>query len=113
MHELAITRSLVDIALSEANKANAKKVTSVSIVLGEMSGAVDESVEFYFELMSKYTIAEGAKIKFRKVPNQAKCRKCGNIFKPEDIFWECDKCHSMEMEMISGKELYIESIEVD
>ncbi|MDD4874170.1 MAG: hydrogenase maturation nickel metallochaperone HypA [Dehalococcoidales bacterium] len=113
MHEMTITRSLVDITLEEAGKANATKVTSVSIVLGEMSGAVDQSVEFYFELMTRDTIAEGAKINFRKVPNRAKCRKCGNIFKPGGIFWECDKCHSMEMEIISGRELYVESIEVD
>ena len=113
MHELEITRSLVSIALEEAKKANAQKLTSVSVVLGEMCGAVDQSVEFYFELMMKNTIGEGAKINFRKVPMVAKCCKCGNTVNPKDIFWECDKCHSMEIEMISGKELYIESIEVD
>jgi hypothetical protein len=61
MHELEITRSLVNVALDEAKKAGAKKLTLVNVVLGEMSGAVDESVEFYFELMTKDTIAEGAK----------------------------------------------------
>ena len=113
MHELEITRSLVKLALDEAEKARAKKLTVVNVVLGEMSGAVDDSVAFYFELMTKDTIGEGAKINFRKVPMQAKCRNCGSTVSPKDIFWECEKCHSMDIEMISGKELYIESIEVD
>ncbi len=113
MHELEITRSLVKLALDEAEKANAKKLTSVTVVLGEMCGAVDDSVAFYFEIMTKGTIGEGAKIIFRKVPMQAKCRNCGSTVNPKDIFWECEKCHSMDIEMISGKELYIESIEVD
>ena len=113
MHELEITRSLVKIALDEAEKANANKLTVVNVVLGEMSGAVDDSIAFYFELMTKDTIGEGAKINFRKVPMQAKCYSCGNIVNPKDIFWECEKCHSVDIEMIAGKELYIESIEVD
>jgi len=113
MHEMTITQSLVDIALEEAKKANAKKIVSVDVVLGEMSGAVDQCVELYFQLMTKDTIAEGAKLNFRKVPNRAKCRKCCNIFNIGDIFWKCDKCNSYEIEIISGKELYIESIEVD
>jgi hydrogenase nickel incorporation protein HypA/HybF len=113
MHELEITRSLVNVALDEAKKANAKKLTVVNVVLGEMSGAVDDSVAFYFELMTKDTIGEGAKINFRKVPMQAKCLNCGSIVNPKDIFWECEQCHSMDIEMTAGKELYIESIEVD
>ncbi|MFA5628692.1 MAG: hydrogenase maturation nickel metallochaperone HypA [Dehalococcoidales bacterium] len=113
MHELEITRSLVKVALDEAQKANAKKLTAVNVVLGEMSGAVDDSVAFYFELMTKDTIGEGAKINFRKVPMQAKCCNCGSTVNPRDVFWECEKCHSMDIEMIAGKELYIESIEVD
>ncbi len=113
MHELEITRSLVKIALDEAEKAKAKKLTVVNVVIGEMSGAVDDSVAFYFELMTKDTIGEGAKINFRKVPMQAKCLSCGSTVNPKDIFWECEKCHSMDIEMTAGKELYIESIEVD
>ncbi|MDD4924091.1 MAG: hydrogenase maturation nickel metallochaperone HypA [Dehalococcoidales bacterium] len=113
MHELEITRSLVHLALDEAKKANARKLTVVNVVLGEMSGAVDDSVAFYFELMTKDTIGEGAKIIFRKVPMQAKCRNCESTVSPKDIFWECEKCHSMDIEMTAGKELYIESIEVD
>jgi hydrogenase nickel incorporation protein HypA/HybF len=74
---------------------------------------VDDSVAFYFELMTKDTIGEGAKINFRKVPMQAQCRNCGSTVNPKDIFWECEKCHSMDIEMTAGKELYIESIEVD
>ena len=44
---------------------------------------------------------------------QAQCRNCGSTVNPKDIFWECEKCHSMDIEMTAGKELYIESIEVD
>jgi len=113
MHEMAITRSMLDLVLEETAKSGYGKVTEVNVVLGEMSGVVDSCVEFYFDFMSRDTPAEGARLNFRKMENQARCRKCGNIFKPRDIFWECDKCGSMEIEVTAGNELYIESIEVE
>jgi hydrogenase nickel incorporation protein HypA/HybF len=113
MHEMAITRSMLDLVLEEATKAGNSKVTMINIVLGEMSGVVDRCVQFYFDFMSRDTPAEGAELNFRKVPNQACCRECGNIFSPRDIFWSCDKCGSMKIEMTAGNELYIESIEVE
>lgn len=113
MHEMAITRSMLDLVLEEAAKAEAERVTMINIVLGEMSGVVDRCVRFYFDFMSKDTLAEGAALHFRNVPQKARCRKCGNIFSPRDIFWTCNKCQSVELEIISGNELYVESIEVE
>lgn len=113
MHEMAVTRGMLDLVLDEAAKAGSKKVTIINVALGEMSGVVDSCVQFYFDFMSKDTPAEGAALNFRKVPNQAKCRKCGNVFRPRDVFWSCDKCDSMDIEVTGGSELYIESIEVE
>lgn len=113
MHEMAITRSMVDLVLEEAAKSSGSKVTMINIVLGEMSGVVDRCVQFYFDYMSRDTPAEGAELCFCKVANQARCRKCDNVFSPRDIFWSCDKCGSMEIEITAGNELYIESIEVE
>jgi hydrogenase nickel incorporation protein HypA/HybF len=113
MHEMAITRSMLDLVLEEAAKSSGSKVTMINIVLGEMSGVVDRCVQFYFDYMSRDTPAEGAELCFCKVPNQARCRKCDNVFSPRDIFWSCNKCGSMEIEITAGNELYIESIEVE
>ena len=113
MHEMAITRSMLDLVLEEAAKAEARKVTEINVVLGEMSGVVDRCVSFYFDYMSKDTPAEGATLNFRNVPQKARCLNCCNIFSPRDIFWSCDKCQSMELEIIAGNELNVESIEVE
>jgi len=113
MHEMAITRSMLNLVLEETAKSSSNRVTMINIVLGEMSGVVDRCVQFYFDFMSRDTPAEGAELNFRKVANQAKCRKCGNVFSPRDIFWSCDKCGSMEIEITAGNELYVESIEVE
>ena len=112
MHELAITQSMLDLVLEEAKKAGAERVGKINLVIGEMSGIVDECVKFYFEFLSKDTIANGAILSFKNVPIQARCRNCGELFTPEEFDWSCPKCQDSRAEIVAGNELYLESIEV-
>jgi len=113
MHELAVTQSMVNLVLEEARKGNASKVKKVNLVLGELSGVVGDCVQFYFGLMSKDTIAEGAIISFSTVPTQARCRECAKVFEVKDSDWLCPECHSISVELVAGNELFVESIEVE
>jgi len=60
MHELAVTQSILKIALQHAEKANANRVTDLNIVMGELSKMVDDSIQFYWDIIAKDTIAEKA-----------------------------------------------------
>ncbi len=113
MHELAITQSMVDLVLEEAEKAGASKVGKISLIIGEMSGYVEDCVRFYFDFFTKGTIAEGAKLSFNMIPCQARCRDCGKTFEPRELNWTCPYCQGSRMEIIAGNELRVESIEVD
>jgi hydrogenase nickel incorporation protein HypA/HybF len=113
MHELAITQGLIDLVLEHAKKAGATKVLKINVIAGELSGFVDECMQFYYEQMSKDTIAEGAKLEFKRVPTQGRCRDCGHEFIIEDLNWICPQCQSNNIQLIKGMELFVESIEVD
>ena len=76
MHELAITQSMFEIVLQQAEQAQAKKVTKINLVIGEMTGVVSDSVQFYLDFMTKDTIAEGAAVYITMVPAKAQCRNC-------------------------------------
>jgi hydrogenase nickel incorporation protein HypA/HybF len=60
MHELPVTESLLEIALRHARKAGAERITRLNIVIGELSSIVDESIRFYWDIVSKDTMAEGS-----------------------------------------------------
>jgi hydrogenase nickel incorporation protein HypA/HybF len=113
MHELSITQSMLDLVLEEAKKVGAERVGKVNLVIGEMSGIVGECVEFYFEFLSQDTIAHGATLSFKKTPTQARCRNCGELFMPKEFDWSCPSCQDGSIEIVAGKELYVESIEVE
>jgi len=113
MHEFWVTENILDIALKEAEKAQARKITKINLVVGELSGFVPDCIEFYFDTMSKNTIAEKASLKFELTPAQLRCRDCSRVFEPKESGWQCPQCHSQSVEITGGQKLYLASMEVD
>jgi hydrogenase nickel incorporation protein HypA/HybF len=113
MHELSITRSMLDLVLRQAEEAGADKVEKINLVLGEMTGVVGRCVQFYFDFLSRGTPAEGAELNFKEIPTTARCHNCGQEFELGEFDWTCPHCQSNNIEITGGKELYVESIEVE
>ena len=113
MHELGVTENIVNIALAKAGEAQASKVIRINVVIGELSGFVPDCIQFYFESLSKDTIAQGAVLHFESVPIQLRCRDCAATFHPQDTMWSCPQCHGRSVEIHKGRELYIDSLEVE
>ena len=113
MHELSITQSMLDLVLKQAEEAGAKEVRRINLVIGAMTGVVEECVQFYFKFLGQGTIAEGAVLAFTKVPTAARCQSCGKHFEVEEFAWACPHCGGNNLELTAGKELFVESIEVE
>jgi hydrogenase nickel incorporation protein HypA/HybF len=113
MHEYSITESLLALALEKADEAKASKIIRINLILGELSGVVSECVQFYFEAISKDTIAEGAELSFEMKPTRVRCHKCEAVYAPRDHDWSCPTCHEMGIEIVAGRECYMESVEVE
>jgi hydrogenase nickel incorporation protein HypA/HybF len=113
MHELGVTQNILQIALEYAQKGGAKKIRSINLVIGGLSGVIDESVQFYFDFVTKETMAEGAKLVFKRVPVRFRCRSCGKEFDFHGENWACPDCLSPGPEVLTGREFFMESIEVE
>jgi hydrogenase nickel incorporation protein HypA/HybF len=113
MHELTITQNMFNLIMEQAEKAGAKKVGKINLIIGEMTGIVERSVQFYFDFISRGTLAEGAALSFTVIPSKARCRNCDKSFELKDFNWVCPICRSNSLKVIAGKELFVESIEVE
>ncbi len=113
MHELSVTEQIVNIVLEHTHRANAKQVLKVNLVVGELSGFAAESIQFYFDTLSKGTEAERASLSISRVPAKARCRDCKNEFHPAGTEWLCPQCGGLIEEVLAGREFYVESIEVE
>lgn len=114
MHELPITESIVRIAEEEANKYNVKRINEIRIKVGELSGLVPECIQYYFDIVSLGSRAEGAKLKIDKIPISMKCADCGFSGVIEHFNENiCPICGSSQMSMVRGNEFYLDSMEVE
>jgi hydrogenase nickel incorporation protein HypA/HybF len=113
MHELSVTESVLRIALEHGQRAGARRITAVQLVIGDMAGFVNDSIQFYFDLLSRGTPAEGAQLRFERVATRLRCRQCGCEFAPEGTDWRCPQCQAWAGEVLAGKEFYIDSIEIE
>lgn len=114
MHELAATEALLAVALEAAREAGGRRIGAIDVVVGELTSIVDDSVAFYFEILSRDTPAAGAQLRFRREPAVGRCQACGAEFPvtPPLVRW-CPKCESADLRVEGGRAFYISSIEVD
>ena len=115
MHELSIMGNILDIVIEHAESNNAKKVHKINLKIGVLSDIIPEWAQNYFDMLTKDTIAEESELVIEKVPIKIKCHSCENEFTLEnkDMNFFCNKCESTDIEILSGRELQITSIEID
>jgi len=113
MHELAVTESLLNTALEYAEKNMAKKVLCLNLTVGSLSGIIDDSVQFYWDMISEGTICQSATLTFEKIPARMYCLSCGHEYVLDQELIPCPVCQSMDIKVIAGSEFYLDSIEIE
>lgn len=114
MHELPVTQGILDTAVAAAQQAHARRILAIDLAIGALSGIVDDSVQFYFDILSQGTLAEGATLRFRRLPASAVCLDCGFTFDATPpLAPACPACQSALVRVEGGREFYVESLEID
>lgn len=114
MHELAVTQQVLDIALRHAEAAHATRITHIHLVVGQLSSIVDDSVQFYWDLIAEGTIAQGAKLTFARIPATLRCTACQARFTfagAGDFI--CPNCGSPDVYVEGGDELRLDHLDVE
>ncbi len=133
MHEWAIANGIVRTAIDFAEKHDGRKVVKIRIVLGELQQVKQSVLEYLINEIRKGTVAEDAELEFVVEEAVFRCRKCGFEWKFGDVkdslndrmkedvhfipeivhaFVECPNCGSRDFEIVKGRGVYIESMEI-
>lgn len=118
MHELSLADGMLKTVLDAAQKENAKKIKSIKLEMGEILLVNKEQLTFCFDVISKGTIAEGAKLDITYLKPRLHCNKCNKEFviSSEDDFpilhMICE-CGSNDVTILSGREFNIKSINIE
>ena len=113
MHELSITEQIAEIAIKHGEKNAARQITDLYLVIGELSSVIDDSVQFYWDLITENTLCEGAKLHFKRIPALFRCLDCKTEYNlVQGELTPCPKCESIRMEILHGKEFHLDSINI-
>jgi hydrogenase nickel incorporation protein HypA/HybF len=113
MHELSVSESILEIVLRHGQEHNAKKITDIYLVIGDLSSIIDESIEFYWNYISENTIASDAHLHFKRIQAKLKCVECSTEYQLTDSNLPCPNCNSSNVQVIAGEEFYLDAIEID
>ena len=113
MHEMGIVQSILDASFSSAEREGAVRITEIKISVGELTEVQQFALDFAFDALTPDTMAEGAKLTVNHVPAMSKCTDCDTEFEHGRFEVICPSCGSFMVMPLQGRELQIDSIEID
>jgi hydrogenase nickel incorporation protein HypA/HybF len=114
VHELSLAQDILEIAEAEARRHHASSVTLIKLLLGDFAGVVRDALEFSFEVARAGTMAESASLEIERVPIETRCPGCAWVARPpvNDLSLRCPRC-GLPLEIVSGRELRVEYVEIE
>ena len=109
---MALTESVVEIALEETRKAGAAKLRRIVLDIGALSAVEPEAMRFCFAAVAAGTPAEGAELSIERVAGAGWCLDCGKTVAIPERFGPCPDCAGYHVQMTSGDEMRIRELEV-
>lgn len=119
MHEMSLVVSLLDIVKEEMRKSNASRLLSVRLRVGALANVVPESLSLAFEVLIQDTPLAGARLELAEEALRLACGGCGREFSPPPVsvpllLAVCPHCEEeFGHQVLAGKALYIDSLEVE
>jgi hydrogenase nickel incorporation protein HypA/HybF len=113
MHELALSRSIVDLVVDCACKEGVHAVTRVVVEVGMAAGVEPDALRFCFDIVAADTLAQGAELAIETITVQARCRNCACEFEPARLVSSCPRCGSYAPSLLWGRELRVKSFDAE
>jgi hydrogenase nickel incorporation protein HypA/HybF len=109
LHELSLSSAIV--ATVERHAAG-RRVKLVTLTIGTLRQVVSESLSFYFEIVSRGRVCEGATLEQNVVEARVRCVPCDRAWTLEEPIFRCPECGGSDVDVLSGTEFEVDSIEV-
>jgi len=113
MHEMSLCEGVLQVLETEAKKQSFSKVKTVWLEIGNLSSVEPEAMLFSFDVVSRNTLADGAKLNIINIPGNAWCMQCARKVLVKQRYDECPECGSYQLQVTGGDEMRIKELEVE
>jgi hydrogenase nickel incorporation protein HypA/HybF len=110
VHELSLSSAIVN---TVAKHAQGRRVSVVTLRVGRLRQVVPDTLEFYFEFVARGSVCEGARLEQELIDARLHCRGCGHEWAIEIPAFRCPECTGSDVQVASGDEFEVESIEIE
>ncbi|HYG91320.1 MAG TPA: hydrogenase maturation nickel metallochaperone HypA [Azospirillum sp.] len=113
MHEMALCQSIVELIREQAEAQGFRRVRIVRLAIGMLSHVEPEALEFGFDVASRGSPAEGAKLEIERPDGQAFCMVCEKTVLLAQRFAPCPDCGGHQLVVTGGEEMRVRELEVE
>jgi hydrogenase nickel insertion protein HypA len=112
MHEYSVVQALLEQIENVASENSASQVTKIIVKIGVMSGIEAHLLEIAFNTFKEKTICDGAEFVMNIQPLTIRCKECKEVSTLKEIEYCCQKCKSVDVEVIDGEDMFLMSLEM-
>lgn len=114
MHEMALCESIVQLLQEQAaGPERYRSVKTVRLEIGQLAGVELAALRFGFDVVSRGTLAENARLEIIERPGQAYCFSCENSVVVRRRFDPCPGCGGYRLQVTGGDQLRVKELEVE
>jgi hydrogenase nickel incorporation protein HypA/HybF len=113
MHEMSLAEGIIQLIEDAARTQGFAQVRSVWLEIGRLSSVEPEALRFSFDVVSRGSIADGARLEIVDVPGSAWCMQCSQSVDLPALYEACPRCGSYQVQVTGGTEMRVKELEVD
>lgn len=113
MHEMGLMAEMVNLLAESAKEHQVGRINKVKLIVGKMTNALPDALLLAFDVYKEQELfSPSAILDIEEKETIGHCGSCGETFPVSDNFlFICPACHGLRIEIVSGRELYIENYE--
>lgn len=113
MHEMSIAESVLQIVEDAARAEGGRKVNAVWLEIGQLASVEKESLRFCFDVVTRDSIAQGARLEIIETAGQGWCMKCACNVPLTALYEPCPGCGGFQIQVTGGEEMRVKELEIE
>lgn len=113
MHEMGIAQGILEAVVEAAEQEGATRINEVRLSFGDLTEVQESALEFAWEVLRQDTMAADAGLVVERLTARSRCLLCGEEYAHDRYDYSCPRCSSLAVELLQGRELRIDSIDID
>ena len=113
MHEMSLAEGVIQLIEDSAKTQSFSRVNTVWLEIGQLAGVEVEAMRFCFDVVTRDTIAQDAKLEIIEMPGLAWCLRCAEVVNVQALYDACPKCGSHQVQVTGGSEMRVKELDVE